>query len=164
MESEGRGQQTEFETMNISTCGESGVYEFSGRSNQGIAWSNNCSQLAQYLTKKAASIDASIKWGKSCGEFEHEYPRHAHSSKRQHSQCSDQNQSKKRQRRATVGDLEADLQAGKELLAASIRFHREQLSRGHVPNLNLRGAFRKCVLHHLQDRFSRKIRRPKLCR
>jgi hypothetical protein len=107
--------------MNISTCGESGVYEFSGRSNQGIAWSNNCSQLAQYLTKKAASIDASIKWGKSCGEFEHEYPRYAHSSKRQHSQCSDQNQSKKRQRRATVGDLAADLHAVKELLAASIK-------------------------------------------
>ena len=95
------------------------VSEFRGQSDLDLAWSNSCSKLAQYLTKTGASVDAYIKWGSiSANEVKSDVS--SFLLKRSSDAPASITEQEKRSRRATVGDLVADIPMVKEMLSPSI--------------------------------------------
>jgi class 3 adenylate cyclase len=107
----------------------SDVSEFDFESEFGLAWSG-CSPLSLYLTKKAASIDSSIKWSSitssltSTGNF---------SNKRR--SCDRAAPSRKRQRCESMEDLAANMLMFQEILNASISgAHGEQYNEVYMTN------------------------------
>ena len=105
--------QIDYKELNLTE--DDSVCEYSGPSELGLAWSSSCSKLAQYLTKKGAGIDSSIQWGRLTLASD------ANPTCQKRPRESEvEVASKKRCRRASMGDLVADIQTVREMLQASI--------------------------------------------
>ena len=104
--------QSDYIELNLSEA--DAVREYSGPSDLDLAWSSSCSKLAQYLTKKGASIDSSIKWGHSPADDQNV----EHVRNKRHLNGDESERPKRR--RASVCDLVSDIQAVREMLQASI--------------------------------------------
>jgi class 3 adenylate cyclase len=119
MESD-REIQANYDVLSLDAVDTSAVSDFDSESELGLAWSESCSALARYLTKKGASIDSSIKWGSATYPSSSNSVTEKPSNKRSGCEVDTLGDTmcplRKRQRRATVGNLAADMQMLKAMM------------------------------------------------